>query len=1121
MRFRTRHAIGGRGRTSRCGVASRVFVMLLAIVAIGASQASAKESGSTIVTSSASAPVESAGNAPCGSRDGSACCASAPSSGADRPAVAASGPDGATGNGSAHTNCTSALSTINRPDRYNLPDLGAGKTAVTSKDDATRRSVLTPVLQQLTQFGSSAAYGQSMTDIGLGYLTGRANQYMFGGLQRWLSQFGTANVSMSVDNHGRLTDGSTNFLLPLYDDKGSWLVFTQLGYLRWDGRNTINVGLGARHFDNDWMNGVNAFFDDDLTGHNQRVGAGVELAANYLKFSANGYLGLTNWHRSLDYIDYDERPANGFDVASQMYLPSLPQLGVKLKYEQYFGSGVDLLGSGDRQKNPFAVTAGLEYTPVPAVTVGAAYRRGTGSISDVLFNVQLNYRLGVPLAQQFDPRAVGSMRTLAGSRYDLVQRNNRIVLDYRKHVEIRLSLGGALSGYAGQVIAVPVAVTATYGLQSIQWSAPELFARGGTVSGTNGSYFVTLPSYQPGGNNTYTIRGVAVDQRGNASSPAEMQVTVIGESAAISADQSSAAFSPDRIYADGRSTSTLTITVVDTNGNGVAGLAQDIDLQAAFNGGSTTQAQAGGSAITGGLSQQPRIGSITDLRNGIYVATVTAGTSTGTLTVTPLLRNEKIKLKAAPLMLVAPAQHSVKITNVSVTPQGNVAADGNAYYTFTAQVVDATTGLPVKNDPLVGLNWQVSPKPSTIGNAGWLVLTPGSSTTDDSGRITATLKSKIDDTAFTVSAQLGAAAPVSAPPVTFTVAARVAAVRIVVPSSGNYQIATLNNDLNIPVYVHAPLAGSGDQGFQYVATVVDARNLPVANRSLTSLGVQWLPSRSPSGSSESWTVQPTTNGAGEAIAVYRSWRVLGSDGPLSVSVQAGNQAAMRATGGSFDVVAFSDLPREDHQVQYVNSAGQTGSVLPAMLDTQATIYVTGVTFVELAQMAQLGNTDTVLRATSSNPSVFQITPSNLINALKPGSATVNVLYVHNGFRFTQNLSLTATFVAKVIGTPQEQPLLGDTPCRTSAGSQYDDINGADAANFFQFFSQDSTSPGYALDDIAKFWGGLSLNQTQKHFWLNYYGVAWYGGEVYNGPDAQGSINRTETGQGVMVCKVVS
>jgi adhesin/invasin len=54
---------------------------------------------------------------------------------------------------------------------------------------------------------------------------------------------------------------------------------------------------------------------------------GAEAWTDNLKLSANSYFGMSDWHQSRDMEDYDERPADGFDVTANAYLPSLPQLG--------------------------------------------------------------------------------------------------------------------------------------------------------------------------------------------------------------------------------------------------------------------------------------------------------------------------------------------------------------------------------------------------------------------------------------------------------------------------------------------------------------------------------------------------------------------------------------------------------------------------------------------------------------------------------------------------------------------------------------------------------------------------------------------------------------------------
>lgn len=109
--------------------------------------------------------------------------------------------------------------------------------------------------------------------------------------------------------------------------------------------------------------------------------------------SANSYIGTTDWHQSRDFADYNERPANGYDLRGEAYSLSHPQLGGKVMYEQYRGDDVALFGKDIQQKDPYAITAGVNCPPIPLVTLWVEHRTGKNSKNDSSINFQLNYRL--------------------------------------------------------------------------------------------------------------------------------------------------------------------------------------------------------------------------------------------------------------------------------------------------------------------------------------------------------------------------------------------------------------------------------------------------------------------------------------------------------------------------------------------------------------------------------------------------------------------------------------------------------------------------------------------------------------------------------------------------------
>ncbi|WP_173581542.1 inverse autotransporter beta domain-containing protein, partial [Winslowiella iniecta] len=333
--------------------------------------------------------------------------------------------------------------------------------------------------------------------------TGALNNEVSG----WLNQFGTARIQLNLDDKFTLNGSQADVLLPLYENDSA-LLFTQLGLRRLEQRTTGNLGLGARAFTGDWMFGVNTFYDNDFTGDNRRAGVGVEAWRDYLHLSGNSYFRLSNWHPSRDFADYDERPANGYDIRVEGWLPAYPQLGAKLMFEQYQGDEVALFGKDQRQKDPWAFTGGVSYTPIPLLTLGAEHRAGKNGQQDSQITLALSYRPGEPWHKQINPDNVGASRLLSGSRHDLVERNNSIVLDYRKQETLTLGLPENATGKGLGVLALSYTLKNTYPVQNISWASPALIAAGGIITPAgDGRIDISLPSWRGSNPNRYTLTG--------------------------------------------------------------------------------------------------------------------------------------------------------------------------------------------------------------------------------------------------------------------------------------------------------------------------------------------------------------------------------------------------------------------------------------------------------------------------------------------------------------------------------------------------------------------------------------------------------------------------------------
>ncbi|WP_074164607.1 MULTISPECIES: Ig-like domain-containing protein [Enterobacter] len=398
---------------------------------------------------------------------------------------------------------------------------------------------------------------------------GMASNMAGDALEGWMQQYGTVKVQLSVDNHGKWDNSSVDWLLPFYESSGN-ILFTQLGYRAPEGHQTFNMGLGVRTFSQSWMYGMNVFFDDDRTGHNRRAGIGVEAWRDYLKLSANSYFGLTDWHNSRDLADYDERPADGWDVRAEAYLPAYPQLGGKLAYEQYRGNEVAFIDKDNRQRNPSAVTTGLSYSPFPLATVGVDYRSGTDGQNETQFSLKFHWQPDTPLRDQLNPDAIRMVRTLAGSRLDLVERNNAIVLNYRKQDLLKLALPGALQGAPGNTLTVNASVSSKYPVSRTEWNVASLLAAGGKITDrTSRTLNVILPPWQASGVNQYAVSAVSYDTHGNTSNTAMSTITVLQPGPVLA--NGSVTVLVNNAPADGKSADKVLAIVTDDNGNPLSG----------------------------------------------------------------------------------------------------------------------------------------------------------------------------------------------------------------------------------------------------------------------------------------------------------------------------------------------------------------------------------------------------------------------------------------------------------------------------------------------------------------------------------------------------------------------
>lgn len=289
-----------------------------------------------------------------------------------------------------------------------------------------------------------------------GYVLNTANSYVGGklnsGINDLLEMYEGVNseISLGLTDLSRV-EPSGKLLLPLYNSPKTF-VFTQLGLTSSSGdRELFHAGFGVRHYPEaeskvdlgSYMYGLNAVFDFDLTRGHKRMSLGGEFANSYMMLSGNFYTRLSGWRGSHDFErDYvQERPANGWDLKTKFFLSNdlgIGQLSANADVTHWIGKDIAPFGSTtnaeDLEDSPWIFGLGLEWRPVPAISLGVKHSFTTGG----QHNNEIALNFSVPLGEYelknaFNPNAVNmaSGMDLKSTRSAFINRDYTMPLQYR------------------------------------------------------------------------------------------------------------------------------------------------------------------------------------------------------------------------------------------------------------------------------------------------------------------------------------------------------------------------------------------------------------------------------------------------------------------------------------------------------------------------------------------------------------------------------------------------------------------------------------------------------------------------------------------------------------------
>jgi hypothetical protein len=386
-----------------------------------------------------------------------------------------------------------------------LPDLGS---AASDSDFSTRLATIAKSIGEASQNASSdSSLGDQAGIWAFNHFRDEVASRVENEGRSMLSPYGNAEMSLQIDRLGNLS-GSKAQLFTSWAEKYNYLTFSQVGVTQQDEHLLANIGAGQRWTVGNWLLGYNAFLDRAIDDGQQRASLGTEAWGDFLRFSANYYQPLGGWRNQSS--QQQQRMARGYDITTQGYLPFYRHIGMSLSWERYLGNGVDLFNNGNRYDNPSALKFGLNYTPVPLVTLSASHKEGSGGQSQDQLGLKLNYRFGVALEQQLSASNVAKVRSLRGSRYDNVERSDTPVLEFRQRKNLSVFLATPpWQLNPGETLPLKLQVRASNAVKQVSWQG-DTQALSLTPPANNSDvqgWSIIMPQWDstPGASNEYRL----------------------------------------------------------------------------------------------------------------------------------------------------------------------------------------------------------------------------------------------------------------------------------------------------------------------------------------------------------------------------------------------------------------------------------------------------------------------------------------------------------------------------------------------------------------------------------------------------------------------------------------
>jgi hypothetical protein len=233
------------------------------------------------------------------------------------------------------------------------------------------------------------------------------------------------DLSLGWDN-----DKPTLSIMSVYglNETKNWFIFNQSSLVNYSDKNTVNLGVGARHINDKetLILGINAFYDYEFDSGHRRSSLGIEALTSLVELRANSYSAQSG---TITYNGINETALGGYDYNLKAQLPYSYSSNIYIKRTKWLDN-IDYSSSIKEW--------GIEVEPVSnfKITLGSQQQNR----ADSKFVGTITYSMPFGEADtSANQRRSTSLELVRDKLYKPVQRENRIA---KKAIKLGLTVSG-------------------------------------------------------------------------------------------------------------------------------------------------------------------------------------------------------------------------------------------------------------------------------------------------------------------------------------------------------------------------------------------------------------------------------------------------------------------------------------------------------------------------------------------------------------------------------------------------------------------------------------------------------------------------------------------------------